>query len=50
MLAEPYWGPIQANEVGNGGAGVLTGIYVPNVGFFAAPLIALVPGLPPLGL
>ena len=48
--AEPHRGPIQAHEVGNRGARVRTGINVPNVGFFAVPFFALVPGLPPLGL
>jgi hypothetical protein len=42
--AEPYRGPIQAREVGNGGAGVHRGIYVPNVRLLAAPVFALVPG------
>ena len=36
-MAEPYRGPIQAREIGNGGVWVLTGILVPNGGFFAAP-------------
>jgi hypothetical protein len=35
--AEPHRGLIQCCEVGNKGVQVLTGITVPNVGFFAAP-------------
>ena len=41
--AEPYRGPIQASEVGSGGAGVHRGIDVPNVRFLSAPWFALVP-------
>src|SRR5262245_56321953 len=48
-IAEPYRGPIQACEVGNGGGRVHTGINVPNEAFVAAPLVTLVPGWPPFG-
>ena len=47
--AEPGRGLLQSNEVGNAGAQGHHGIDVPNVGFLAASLAALVPGVPPLG-
>lgn len=49
-IAEPYRGPIQAREVGNGGVRVLTGINVPNEELVAVPLVTLVPAWPPFGL
>ena len=42
-------GSNQTDEVGNVGAWVPHGIIVPNEPFRAAPSVALVPGVPPLG-
>src|SRR5581483_5187784 len=43
---EPCRGPIQADEVGSAGAQVHHGLDVPDGRLLAAPLVALVPGLP----
>jgi hypothetical protein len=47
--AELRRGPIKPCEVGNSGAQVHHGIYVPNVGLLAVPFVALVPGMPRFG-
>ena len=43
-------GSNQSDEVGSSGTRVHRGIDVPNVAFLAAPLVVLVPGVPPFGV